>query len=77
LRFEPLPEDDPKRRKPVIEIALRSLGWRPTVTLKDGLKATIAYFLLHNTAPELAMAPRRGPPRRPSGRGRLSLASQR
>ena len=77
LRFEPLPEDDPKRRKPVIEIALRSLGWRPTVTLKDGLKATIAYFLLHNTAPELAMTPRRAQARRPSGRGRLSLASQR
>jgi len=77
LRFEPLPKDDPKRRKPVIEIALRSLGWRPTVTLKDGLKATIAYFLLHNTAPELAMAPRRAQERRPPGRGRLSLASQR
>jgi UDP-glucuronate decarboxylase len=77
MRFEPLPEDDPKRRRPVIEIALGSLGWRPTVTLKDGLKATIAYFLLHNTARELAMAPRRAPARRPSGRGRLSLASQR
>ena len=77
LRFEPLPQDDPKRRRPVIEIALRSLGWRPTVTLKDGLKATIAYFLLHNTAPELAIAPRRAQARRPAGRGRLSLASQR
>jgi UDP-glucuronate decarboxylase len=77
LRFEPLPKDDPKRRKPVIETALRTLGWRPTVALKDGLKATIAYFLLHNTLPELAMAPRRAQPRRPPGRSRLSLASQR
>jgi UDP-glucuronate decarboxylase len=77
LRFEPLPKDDPKRRKPVIETALRTLGWRPTVTLKDGLKATIAYFLLHNTTPELAMAPRRAQARRPPGRSRLSLASQR
>ena len=75
LRFEPLPKDDPKRRKPVIETALRTLGWRPTVTLKDGLRATIAYFLLHNTTPELAMAPRRA--QRPPGRSRLSLASQR
>ena len=77
LRFEPLPKDDPKRRKPVIETALRTLGWRPTVTLKDGLKATIAYFLLHHTTPELAMAPRRAQARRPPGRSRLSLASQR
>ena len=77
LRFESLPEDDPKRRKPVIETALRTLGWRPTVALKDGLKATIAYFLLHNTTPELAMAPRRAQARRPPGRGRLALASQR
>jgi UDP-glucuronate decarboxylase len=77
LRFEPLPKDDPKRRKPVIETALRTLGWRPTVTLKDGLKATIAYFLLHNATSEPAMAPQRSQAPRPPGRGRLSLASQR
>lgn len=46
LRFEALPKDDPKRRKPVIDAAARALGWRPRVALKDGLQATIAYFSL-------------------------------
>ncbi|MBW7962713.1 UDP-glucuronic acid decarboxylase family protein [Bradyrhizobium sp. BR 10261] len=46
LRFEALPKDDPKRRKPVIDTATRILGWRPRVALQDGLKATIAYFAL-------------------------------
>lgn len=46
LRFERLPQDDPRRRKPVIEQADRALGWRPTVSLQDGLGATIAYFSL-------------------------------
>jgi UDP-glucuronate decarboxylase len=46
LRFEPLPTDDPKRRKPIIETAERSLGWCPRVGLKEGLQATIAYFAM-------------------------------
>ncbi|AMA57463.1 MULTISPECIES: UDP-glucuronic acid decarboxylase family protein [unclassified Bradyrhizobium] len=46
LRFEALPKDDPKRRKPVIDTATRLLGWRPRVALRDGLQATIAYFSL-------------------------------
>lgn len=51
LRFEPLPMDDPKRRKPIIEIAERSLGWCPRVALKEGLQATVAYFAMHLPAP--------------------------
>ncbi|MCA6108649.1 UDP-glucuronic acid decarboxylase family protein [Bradyrhizobium cenepequi] len=51
LRFEPLPKDDPKRRKPVIETAERALGWRPRVALQDGLRATIAYFALRVATP--------------------------
>jgi UDP-glucuronate decarboxylase len=77
LRFEPLPKDDPKRRKPVIETALQTLGWHPRVQLKDGLQATIAYFMLRNATPELALAPRHPQAKRSQGRGRLSLASQR
>jgi len=77
LRFEPLPDDDPKRRKPVIEVALRTLGWRPKVTLKEGLQATIAYFLLQSATSELSVMPRPSQTRRPPGRSRLSLASQR
>ncbi len=40
----PLPEDDPKQRKPTIEQAEKLLGWRPTINLDEGLKSTIAYF---------------------------------
>jgi UDP-glucuronate decarboxylase len=46
LRFEPLPTDDPRRRKPVIETAERSLGWFPQIALKEGLQATIGYFAM-------------------------------
>jgi UDP-glucuronate decarboxylase len=74
LSFQALPEDDPKRRKPVIETALRKLGWRPRVALKDGLQATVAYFALQTATPEFGLIPRRTQPRRVQARGRLSLA---
>jgi len=44
LRFEPLPQDDPRQRKPDIELARRLLDWEPTVPLTDGLKRTVPYF---------------------------------
>ena len=44
LKFEPLPADDPRQRKPDIALAQQALGWQPTVALEDGLKETIAYF---------------------------------
>lgn len=44
LVFEPLPSDDPKQRKPVIELAKRKLGWEPKISLEEGLQRTIAYF---------------------------------
>jgi Nucleoside-diphosphate-sugar epimerases len=40
----PLPQDDPVKRKPVIDIAKQELGWMPTVTLEQGLDKTIQYF---------------------------------
>jgi dTDP-glucose 4,6-dehydratase len=42
--FEPLPQDDPKRRCPDISKAKRILKWEPKVGLEDGLKMTLAYF---------------------------------
>jgi dTDP-glucose 4,6-dehydratase len=42
--FKPLPEDDPKQRKPDISKAKRVLGWSPKVSRKEGFKATLAYF---------------------------------
>jgi UDP-glucuronate decarboxylase len=42
--FKPLPMDDPRQRQPNIEMAKSKLGWKPYVTLEDGLKETIHYF---------------------------------
>lgn len=39
-----LPKDDPKRRKPNIENAMKDLGWMPKTDLIEGLKKTIVYF---------------------------------
>ena len=41
---EPLPQDDPKQRKPDISLAKNVLQWEPKVALEQGLKKTIAYF---------------------------------
>ena len=42
--YEPLPEDDPKQRRPDITKAKRLLGWEPKVSLEEGLKYTLDYF---------------------------------
>lgn len=44
IRFEPLPQDDPRRRRPDITRARTWLGWQPTIPLRDGLKMTISDF---------------------------------
>lgn len=41
---KPLPSDDPKQRCPDITLAKNLLDWQPSVSIEDGLKATIAYF---------------------------------
>jgi dTDP-glucose 4,6-dehydratase len=43
----PLPEDDPKRRRPDITKARQLLGWSPVVPLEEGLKRTIEFFQGH------------------------------
>ena len=42
--FEPLPVDDPRRRRPDITLARQLLAWEPRVPLKDGLARTIAWW---------------------------------
>jgi dTDP-glucose 4,6-dehydratase len=44
LTYKPLPQDDPKQRRPDITKAKKILKWEPKVPLKDGLKTTIEYF---------------------------------
>lgn len=44
IEYRPLPENDPKRRKPDISVARDVLGWEPCITLEEGLERTIAYF---------------------------------
>lgn len=42
--YQPLPGDDPKMRKPNIDLAKSALGWEPTIPLRQGLEKTICYF---------------------------------
>ncbi len=44
ILFKPLPQDDPKQRKPDITKARRLLGWEPKVTLREGLTLSLDYF---------------------------------
>ena len=46
ILFEPLPEDDPKVRRPDISRANQLLGWSPKISLDEGLQHTIDYFRL-------------------------------
>jgi dTDP-glucose 4,6-dehydratase len=42
--FRPLPEDDPKVRRPDVSKAYRLLGWEPKVSRQEGLRRTFSYF---------------------------------
>lgn len=44
IEHRPLPQDDPRQRKPDISLAKAVLDWQPTVNLEEGLTRTIAYF---------------------------------
>ncbi|QGG48806.1 UDP-glucuronic acid decarboxylase family protein [Heliorestis convoluta] len=44
LTFAPLPQDDPRQRKPLIEVAKKVLQWEPIIPLQEGLRRTIADF---------------------------------
>ena len=44
LRREPLPQDDPKQRRPDITLARTLLGWEPTIAVREGVRRTIEWF---------------------------------
>jgi dTDP-glucose 4,6-dehydratase len=44
VEYRPLPEDDPRVRRPDITLARELLGWEPKVPVREGLKRTLAYF---------------------------------
>jgi dTDP-glucose 4,6-dehydratase len=45
IEFSPLPQDDPKQRKPDISLARNILKWEPSISLSEGLSLSIPYFL--------------------------------
>lgn len=44
VTFRPLPQDDPRQRRPDIRRATRLLGWTPMVSLSEGLEKTVAWY---------------------------------
>ena len=58
IRHEPLPEDDPKQRRPDITKARTLLGWAPTVDLRTGLEMSLDYF--RSVVKAEALAPTQG-----------------
>jgi dTDP-glucose 4,6-dehydratase len=44
IRYEPIPQDDPKQRRPDISKARQLLGWEPSVDLETGLRLSLDYF---------------------------------
>jgi dTDP-glucose 4,6-dehydratase len=54
ITFEPLPEDDPKVRKPDITRAKALLGWTPAVNVRTGVQRTIDYFRTLVGSPRMA-----------------------
>jgi dTDP-glucose 4,6-dehydratase len=44
IRYEPLPQDDPKQRRPDITKARQLLGWEPKIDLETGLRLSLEYF---------------------------------
>ena len=53
--YRPLPQDDPRQRRPDISLAAKQLGWRPAVSVREGLTKTVQYY------EELLQQPRRAP----------------
>jgi len=57
IEYRQLPSDDPVRRRPDIQMARQTLGWSPTVTLREGLGTTIEHFRTVLRAERRALEP--------------------
>jgi len=44
IEYLPLPADDPTRRRPVIDRAAERLGWKPEISVEDGVRRLIEWF---------------------------------
>jgi dTDP-glucose 4,6-dehydratase len=44
ITYHPLPQDDPKQRRPDISLARKILGWEPKIALEEGLRLSLPYF---------------------------------
>ncbi|QZZ19739.1 SDR family oxidoreductase [Leptothermofonsia sichuanensis E412] len=62
IQFKPLPQDDPRRRRPDITRAREWLGWQPTLPLKEGLRETIEDFRARLSNPETSLLEPVAPP---------------
>jgi dTDP-glucose 4,6-dehydratase len=56
--YEPLPEDDPRRRCPEIKRARETLGWEPRISAREGLRKTLEWFAGSSNRPEASPAGR-------------------
>ena len=54
IKYEPLPQDDPKQRRPDISKAKRLFGWEPKIQLEEGLRLSLEYF--RKAVPKTAVA---------------------
>lgn len=55
IEFRPLPQDDPRQRRPDITRAQALLGWEPKIPLHEGLPRTVAYFAARRTPSEATL----------------------
>ena len=51
IKYLPLPQDDPRQRKPDITLAQKLLGWSPTIPLREGLEKTVTHFAERMNSP--------------------------
>jgi dTDP-glucose 4,6-dehydratase len=51
IEYRPLPTDDPVRRRPMIDLAATRLGWKPEISVGDGVRKTVEWFRSRSAVP--------------------------